>query len=310
MKAVEIDDYGDADSLRLVERAIPEPAAGQVLVKVMAATFNPIDIKRASGVMKQIFPLHFPWIPGGDLSGIVEAVGEGVTTFNVGDEVYGDAEDGGTYADYVVIDADKVAIKPARLTHAEAASLGLVAQTAKQAIERAAVKDGQTVLIHGAGGAVGSAAVQLAVRSGATVVAVASQSDAARLLEYGAATVIDRDSAFEQSVANVDVVIDVVGGSVQARSFGLLKRDGILISLTQPPSKETASEHGVRAEMLHTRPNKADLDALRSIIDAGDLKPFLGPRYPLEAAASVWRDYGKGGIKGKIVIEIDKAGTD
>lgn len=310
MIAVEIDDYGDADGLKLVEREQPQITADQVLVKVKATTFNPIDIKRAAGVMKQIFPLHFPWIPGGDLSGVVEAVGEDVRAFKVGDEVYGDAEEGGTYADYVAIAADKVAIKPKGLSHAEAASLGLVAQTAKQAIERADLKAGQTVVIQGAGGAVGSAAVQLAARSGSTVAAIASQSDADRLLEYGAAIVIDRDATFEQSIADVDVVIDTVGGPLQARLLGLLKKGGILISLTQPPSQEAAAQHGVRAEMLHTRPNKADLDFLRGIIDAGELRPFLGPRYTLADAAKVWKDYKTGGIKGKIVIEVDPAEAD
>ena len=167
MKAIQIKQYGGAEQLQMVEAAKPRAAAGQVVVRIAATSFNPIDPNRASGNMRQVFPLKFPFTPGGDFSGVVDAVGEGVKGFQVGDEVIGYSMEGGAYAEFIAIDAQKIALKPKRVSHIEAASLALVAQTAIQMLDRGDVEEGDTVLIHGAGGAVRSVLVQVAHQRGA-----------------------------------------------------------------------------------------------------------------------------------------------
>jgi NADPH:quinone reductase-like Zn-dependent oxidoreductase len=172
MKAIQIDQYGGEDLLHVVEVPKPKADEKQVVVRVVAATFNPIDGKLTSGNMRQIMPLQFPFVPGQDFSGVVDSVGEGVEDYKPGEEVFGYSHNGGAYAEYIAIDANKVAPKPKRLSHEQSASLALGAQTAFEMVNRANVQKGQTVLIQGAGGAVGSIAVQEAHRRGATVIAL------------------------------------------------------------------------------------------------------------------------------------------
>ncbi|EOH6072773.1 NADP-dependent oxidoreductase [Burkholderia cenocepacia] len=304
MKVIELQSYGGADALHLAEYSNPTVGPGQVLVRVVATSFNPIDPKRASGALKAIFPLRFPFVPGGDVSGIVEMVGVGATGYAVGDAVYGYTADGGAYAEYIAIDATKIAKKPANLSHMEAASLALVGQTATQAVEAAGVEKGRVVLIQGAGGAVGSIAVQLAHRIGARVIGTASPNDAERLLSYGADQIISRDTPFEDQVAKVDAVIDTVGEEVQARSLKVLKPGGILVALSQPPSQDEAARQGVRAVMLLTETSTANLDTLRERIESGDVIPFLGRSYPLADVPQAWREAADGKTKGRIVFQV------
>jgi NADPH:quinone reductase-like Zn-dependent oxidoreductase len=191
MKAVVLQDFGGPEQLTWKEVPQPVPSAGQVLIRVAAPSLNPVELKRASGTMRQIFPVEFPFIPGGDFSGVVEGLGEGVTEFRIGDEVYGYCFRGGAYAEFLVIDANVIAPKPAILSHEETASLALVAQTASQALQEAALHAGQTILIHGAGGSVGNVAVQLAKKIGASVIAVCHSASVDRLRSYRADEVID-----------------------------------------------------------------------------------------------------------------------
>src|ERR1700739_3403978 len=208
MKAIQTKQYGGEEQLELAE--LPKPAArkGQVVVRVFATTLNPIDLKLTSGDIRQMMPLQFPFVPGADFSGVVDSVGEGVSEFRVGDEVWGYPVGGGSYAEYVAVDADKIARKPKTLDHIEAASLALVGQTALQMVDQAAVQKGQTVLIHGGGGAVGSVAVQELHRRGGKVIATAGRASFDRLTTYGADELIDYESTpFEKSVHGVDVVL-------------------------------------------------------------------------------------------------------
>jgi NADPH:quinone reductase-like Zn-dependent oxidoreductase len=305
MKAIQINQYGGEDLLQMVE--VPKPKAGkdQVVVRIVATTFNPIDAKLTSGSMRQIMPLQFPFIPGADFSGVVDSVGEGVKEYKSGDEVFGDSPTGGAYAEYIAIDADKVAPKPKKLNHFESASLALVAQTALQMVDRANVQKGQTVLIHGAGGAVGSIAVQEAHRRGATVIATASASSLGRLKEYGADRVIDYTTErFEDYAKNVDVVLDAVGGEVQQRSFSVLKPGGVLIAITQPPSEQEAAKHKVKASMLVTQASSACLRKIAQLADGGEIKPHIGKVYPFAEVARAWRDARSHQIDGKLVFQV------
>jgi NADPH:quinone reductase-like Zn-dependent oxidoreductase len=305
MKAIQIKQYGGEEQLEMANVPRPQPGAGQVVVRTVATSFNAIDPKRASGVVRQMFPLRFPFIPGGDFSGVVDAVGEDVEDIEPGDEVFGYSFEGGAYAEFIAIGADKIALKPKSATHIEAASLALVAQTALQMLDRADVHKGRTVLIQGAGGAVGSVAVQFAHQRGATVVGTASAASIDRVRGYGADLVIDYAATpFENSVECVDAVLDMVGGEVQHRCFGVLKPGGVLVATTQPPSQEQAASHQISASMLITETSTANLQTVARLVEEGKIKPFIGHVYPLSEVRQAWRNSRSKHLEGKIVFTV------
>lgn len=306
MKAIILNNYGLAE-LRYQEIAKPVVAEDQVLVKIHATAVNHIDIGMAAGAMKNVFPLKFPWIPGYDLAGVVEAVGAKVQGFKAGDEVYGASLSGGTYAEYIAISPAIIALKPRTLDLTEAASVPVSAETAEQVLFRhAGVEKGQTILIHGGAGAVGIYAVQMAHEAGARVLVTASLEDKVFLEGLGADEVIDyKGKAFESVVNNVDAVIDFVGGAVQERSYSVIREGGILISLNQPVSEELAVKYKIRAVFSELRPSTEGLSRIGGQIDSGALKVYVGGVYPLERTAEAWgRLQGKGGEKkyGRIVL--------
>jgi len=307
MRAIELKDFGGPEQLIEVETPKPIAGRGQVVVRIHATSFNPVDIKRASGKMRQVFPVTFPFIPGGDLSGTIESLGANIVGHQIGDEVYGDTETAGTYAEFIAISVDRIARKPRNLTHVEAASLSVVAQTALQALDHAHLKSGQSILIHGAGGAVGSAAVQLAHLRGAHVIATASPSSFDRLQSYGADQLIDyKSTPFETVIKTpVDAVLDTIGGEVQQRSYTVLKPGGTLVAIAQPPSKVEAAKHGVKALFFSTESSPATLRELTQAIEAGQLKPFVGRTYPLSQVAQAWQDITTTRIEGKVVFTTD-----
>jgi NADPH:quinone reductase-like Zn-dependent oxidoreductase len=301
MKAIIFNNYGLAE-LRYQEVAKPVAAEDQVLVKIHATAVNHIDIGMAAGAMKNVFPLKFPWIPGYDLAGVVEAVGAKVQGFKVGDEVYGASLDGGTYAEYIAISPATIALKPRTLDFTEAASVPVSAETAEQFLFRHAnAQKGQTVLIHGGAGAVGAYVVQMAHQAGLKVLVTASLEDKDFLLGLGADEVIDyKGQPFESVVKNIDAVIDLVGGAVQERSYPVIKEGGILVSANQPVSEELAVKHKIRAVFSQLQPSTEGLSRIAGQIDSGALKAYAGEVYPLERTAEAWgRLQGKGGAKGE-----------
>jgi NADPH:quinone reductase-like Zn-dependent oxidoreductase len=303
MKTVQMSEYGSEEQFKLVDVPKPQPQAGQILVGIAATSFNPIDPKRASGAMRQIFPVEFPFTPGGDFSGVVESAGQGADGFKAGDEVFGYSMPGGAYAEYLAIGASQAALKPKSVNHVEAASLAMVSLTALQMLDRAGVKKGQTVLIHGAGGAVGGVAVQAAHQRGIKVIGTASAASLDRVRSYGAEKVIDYNAAqFENEVKDVDAVLDTVGGAVQQRSYGVIKSGGVLVAASQPPSQDEAKKHNVTAGMIQTEVSSAGLQTLARMIDAGEIKPCVGKVYPLSEVAQGWRDAKSKHIEGKIVF--------
>ncbi len=307
MKVIELKQYGGPEQLAEADLPKPEAKPGEVVVRVFATSYNPIDSKQASGAMREMLPIKMPFVPGVDFSGTVDTLGEGVEDFKAGDEVYGGSMAGGSYAEFVAVGADKIARKPRSLGHAEAASLALVGQTAMQALEQAKLEAGQTILIHGAGGAVGSVAVQAAHQMGAYVIASASTESRARLLEYGADEMIDYQATpFESVAREVDVVLDGIGGDVQQRSFAVLKPGGMLVALSQPPSQEEAAKHQVGAIMLQTNVSAASLQSLTEKINAGEIQPFVGRTYPLSDVAQAWTDVHAEHIEGKIIFTVAK----
>jgi NADPH:quinone reductase-like Zn-dependent oxidoreductase len=260
MKAIRVHNYGGPEVLRFEDAPRPTPGSSELLVRVHAASVNPIDWKARAGHV----PLPLPFIPGWDVSGVVEPAGTDVTKFKKGDDVYGHpdvAHSGGGYAEYVILNEQNAALKPRSLDHVHAAALPVVALTAWQALfDKASLSKGQKILIHGAAGGVGSFAVQLAKWKGAHVIGTASGNNQAFLRELGVDEPIDYEkSRFEDVVHNVDVVLDTIGGDTQDRSWKVLKRGGILVSIVQPPSAEEATKHGVRAEYFSAQPSGSQI---------------------------------------------------
>jgi len=292
MKAIQLPHYGAADQLRYEEIPTPRAGPGQVLVRVRAAAVNPLDSKIASGALQQLMPLTFPWTPGNDFAGTVEAVGAGVTTVKPGQQVYGTGSAGGAYAEYFVAAAETVAPKPTTLSFVEAASVPVGALTAWQGLTRGGqLKAGQTVLIHGGAGAVGAYAVQFAHQLGAHVIATAAAEDLDFVRSLGADEVIDYHATrFETVVQDMDVVFDLVGGDTQQRSFAVLKPGGYLVATSQPPSAEEAAKHGVHGVMFQMKPSAEDLARVARQLDAGTLKIDVARTYPLAQAGQAWAD--------------------
>lgn len=312
MKAIVLAAYGSPENLQYRDVTKPVPAPDEVLVNIRAAAVNHIDYEKASGAMKQVFPLEFPWIPGYDFAGLIEAVGEQVKNVAVGDEVYGTSTQSGTYADYLVIHPEQIARKPSTLSFIEAASVPVSAETAWQVLfEHARLSSGQTVLIHGGGGAVGTYAVQLAHQAGATVIVTASAKTKDSLALLGADQIIDYQSKpFETLVSGVDAVIDLVGGAMQQRSYGVIKEGGYLVSINQPVSPERAAQYGIHAVFAELHPTREGLSRIAQQIDAGQLRIHLGNVYPLSQAAQAWQELmgepvsGRQKQSGRIVLQM------
>lgn len=308
MKAIELSDYGGPDALHLIDRETPTPGSGQILVRIAATSLNPLDMNRASGALKAHFPLTFPFVPGGDFSGEVASLGDDVAGLAVGDQVFGNAVAGGAYAEYIAIETEKVAVKPTNITHAEAASVALVGQTAMQALAAANLHAEQTLFVTGLGGAIGNLIAQLLRGSGIRLIGTAAARDRDRLLAAGASAVIDPTEAFEDAVGKVDAVIDGVGGDVQARCWRVLKDGGVLVALNQPPSSEEADTIGARAIMLFTDTTTASLNRLRTRIESGQVQPRIGRHYPLADVGRAWSNVAADRAHGKTVIEVASLG--
>lgn len=305
MKAVRIHEYGGPEVLRYEDVPRPEPAADEVLVRIHAAGVNPIDWKVREG---HIPSYSLPLILGWDLSGVVEAAGSATADFKVGDEVYtaADREHIGSYAEYVTIPESQLAIKPKSIDHIHAAGVPLAALTAWQAIfEKADLSAGQTVLIHGAAGGVGHYAVQFAKWKGAKVIGTATGEGVDIVRDLGADEVIDyKQKRFEDEVHDVDVVLDVIAGETQERSWRVLKKGGILVSTLGISSPEAASEHGVRAEAVYRHADAGQLKQIAELIDDGHVAPVVETVLPLAEARRAHEISQSGQAHGKIVLRV------
>jgi len=307
MKAIRIHQYGGPEVLAQVEMQRPAPGANEVLIKVKAASVNPIDWKLRAGYMKDIFPLTFPATLGLDVSGTIEEVGLGAAGFKRGDEVYAslEMEAGGGYAEYVVAREAIVAEKPGTLNHVQAAAVPVAGLTAWQALfEVAQLRAGQKVLIHAAAGGVGNFAVQFAKAKGAYVIGTASSKNQAFLGELGVDKAVDyQRTRFEDVVHDADVVLDTVGGDTQERSFKALKKAGILVSIVQPPSQELAAKYGVRALFYGSHPSSSNLAEIARLIDSGKVKTVVETVLPLAEARRAHELSQSGHARGKIVLK-------
>jgi NADPH:quinone reductase-like Zn-dependent oxidoreductase len=252
-----------------------------------------------------------PFIPGLDLAGVVEAVGSDVSTVAVGDAVYGYSNMGrqGAYAEYAVVDAGEIAPKPSSVGFVTAAAVPLVGLTAWQGLfEVAGLQPGQTVLIHGAGGGVGSLAVQFALHKGARVLATAGSDKIALLRDLGVAETIDYTTTrFEDVARDIDVVFDTVGGELLERSWSVLKPGGIYVTPAGQPEAEAAAARGVRASGMLAQAKPTDLTEIASFIDSGTVKPVVSTVLHLAEARQAHELLEAGHTRGKIVLRVVEA---
>ena len=308
MKAVSIYSYGGPDVLVYEDAPRPHPADGEVLVRVHAAGINPVDWKIREGHLKDMLHHTFPLVLGWDVSGVVEAVGSGLTRIKAGDEVFSrpDIMRDGAYAEFIVIRESEVALKPKSIDHLHAAALPLGGLTGWQTLfDAGGLQPGQRVLIHAAAGGVGHLAVQLAKWKGAHVIGTAAERNHEFLRKLGVDQVIDYDTErFEEVIQPVDVVLDTMGGDTQARSCKVLKRGGILVSIASPPSAETAAAQGVRQAFVFTQPNAAELTEIAQLADADKLKVIVETVLPLSDATRGQELSQRGHTRGKIVLRV------
>lgn len=307
MQAIRIHNYGGADVLMLEETPTPTPKANEVLVKVQAASVNPVDWKIREGHMKDMIPIQFPATLGSDFAGVIEAVGPDVTNWQVGQSVFGSpAQGSGAYAQYAAAASQTIAEKPNNVDFAQAASLPVAALTAWQGLfDHGHLEAGQSVLIHGAAGGVGMFAVQFAKWKGATVYATAGADDLDWARELGADTVIDyKNARFEDSAKDVDLVLDLIGGETQTRSFAVIKPGGALIATAQPPAPAAGKDKHIRAEMMNMKPTTAALQQVIDLLSEGKIRTFIGATFPLAEVKQAHELSQNGHVRGKIILEI------
>jgi NADPH:quinone reductase-like Zn-dependent oxidoreductase len=304
MKAIRVYAYGSPEGLLLEDIAAPVAGAGEVLIDVAGAGVNPIDWKVLSGAMQAFIPLPLPFTPGIEVAGTVVALGTGVTEFAVGDEVFGFINIVGGYATQAVAQASKLALKPRTLSALQAAAVPASALTAWQALtEHAVVQPHQKVLIHAAAGGVGSMAVQIAKYLGAEVYATASARNHEYVKALGADHLIDYSTqVFEEQVGKVDVVLDLVGGDTQQRSFAVLKKHGVLVSPVSAPNASLANDHDVTAINFAARSDAQQLAHIGELFDQGRLSVTV-EAYPLSAAkAAIEKSLGRH-LQGRLVLD-------
>ncbi len=304
MKAIRIHEYGDANVLRYEDADKPNILPNDVLIRVIATSFNPVDAKIRQGFMKDNLPKTFPFVLGWDCAGIVEEIGKSVTKFKVGDEVFTMPEfaRGGTYAEFVAVDENQVALKPKTISFPESASLPMVAQTALTVMETSQLQPNQRILIHGGAGGVGSNAIQIAKALGAYVITTASGDGIELVKSLGADEVIDyKTTSFKDVVKDVDVVLDVLGGQTQEDSWQVMKKGGILIATAFPPNQEKAEQFGVRAQFIFTQPRGEALEKIAQMVDKKQIRPNVGTELSLANAQQAHES--KGG-NGKTIINI------
>src|SRR5438477_10600895 len=306
MKAIVAHKYGGPEVLKFEQVPRPEPKENEALVRVIASGVNPADPLTLSGKYAREFGTHLPLIPGYDIAGIVEKAGAKVTKLKAGDAVYGYPTFGGGWAEYVNVTEGEVAAKPASLSFTEAAAVPMGALTAWQAlIDVAQLHSGPTILIHGGSGGVGSFAVQIAKARGARIIATASTANQDLIKQLGADVAIDYTKIkFEDVAKDVDAVLDPVGKETLARSYGVLKKGGIVMCLVALPDRAELQKRGIHGAAISAHPDTADLTQIARLIDAGKIKPIVTQVLPLSEAIAAQQQAATHHTRGKVVLRI------
>lgn len=309
MKAIRLHGRGGPDRLVYEDAPQPHPGQGEVLVRVKATAVIATELRWPETYQTKAGGERSLPIPGHDLAGVVAEVGPGVTDIAGGVEVYALTafDRDGAEAEYTIALPSELAPKPRSLDYVQAAAVPLSVLTAWQAFfDHAGLAVGQTVLIHGAAGGVGVFAVQLARWAGAYVIGTASARNSDFLRELGTNEAIDYTTTrFEDAVHDVDIVLDTVGGETLERSWGVLKKGGVLVSVASPPSSEQAKAHGVRSVWFIVKPNRDQLIRVSELIDAGRMRASVETVLPLSQARQAYEQASQRHTRGKIVLRVD-----
>lgn len=313
MKAIILTEAGGTENLSLREIETPQPIEGEVLVNVRALSINPVDIKtRKGGALLASMKESGPVILGWDISGVITAVGAGVTTFKEGDEVFGMVNfpgHGKAYAEYVAVPAAHLALKPPTISHNEAAATTLAALTAWQVlVQQAALQKGQHVFIHAAAGGVGHFAVQIANYFGATITGTASEANREFLQSLGVHHFIDYTKEdFTKAAKEVDIVLDPLGGETTLKSLSVVKKGGTLVSIVggaKEPVQQRAAEKGVTAKNYLVHSSGEDMRQLAVLLQEGTLRPVVSHVFSFDQMAAAHQQIESGRTRGKIVVTI------
>jgi alcohol dehydrogenase len=314
MKSIQINKYGGSDVVEVNKTAsVPSISSGKILVNVKASGVNPSDWKIREGYFQQMAPLQFPSTLGGDFSGSVKQIGEAddlSSDFKQGDEVYGYISvlsgGSGAFAELALANKDSIAYKPKSLNHLEAAGLPLVGVCAWQAlVENIELSKDQKILIHGGAGGIGSIAIQLAKHLGAHVATTVSTDDKQFVQQLGADQIIDyKKENFEDLIHDYDAVLDTVAGETYVRSFKVLKRGGIIVSMLEQPNTELMTQYGIKAIFLFSQVNRQRLTKLAQWVDENNIKVNIDKTFPLDEAGKAL-DYQNGvHPRGKVVLTV------
>ena len=308
MFALRIHEQGTSEGLAYEEAPMPEPGTGDVLVRVHAASFTPTELAWTSTWVDRLGHDRRPVIPGHEVSGTVESLGFGTTEFAIGDAVYGltDWYRDGTLATHVAVEARNLAPKPVSLDHVQAAALPMPGLTAWQALfVHGHVSAGDRVLIHGAGGGVGTAAVQLGRAAGARVIATGRGTVRELVTELGVERFVDVDrERFEDVAEDVDVVFDLVGGEILTRSAATVRDGGIIVSVVDDPTDQILDADRVKGLYFVVGPDRKQLEELARRADAGKLRPVVGQVFDLADGAKAFGAKRGTGLPGKVVLRI------
>ncbi len=307
MKAVRIHEYGNSGVLKYEDAPVPEIGPDEVLVRVRACGVNPVDWKIREGYMAQMGRTILPLTLGWDVAGTVEKTGTLVKRFRQGDPVFcrPDTSRNGGYAEFAAVKTIEMAMAPESLSPEQAAGFPLAAQTAWMALfEVGGLRPGQSVLIHGASGGVGTFAVQLARATGAKVVGTTSGKNFGMVKSLGADQIIDYTKEdFSKSVSGLDMVLDTIGGDTQARSWSVLRKGGVLVS-TVGADEKAASAHGVFGKSFMLQANGARLEELGRLADAGVITAVIEKVFPLTEAKAAQDLSQSGHANGKIILKV------
>jgi len=306
MKAIVAHEYGGPDVLKYEDVPLPEPKENEILVRVIASGVNPADPLILNGKYAKEFGTHLPLVLGYDMAGVVVRAGAKVTKLRVGDPVYAYLLWGGGWAEYCISNEGESAIKPKSLGFIDASAVPLAALTAWQAlIDIGKIENGQTVLIHGGSGGVGSFAIQIAKAHGARVIATASTANQDVLKQLGAEVAIDyTKQKFEEIAHDVDLVLDPVGRDTLARSYGVIKKGGIVVTIVSRCDQAELKKHEIRGASLSSHPDSGELGEITKLIDGGKIKPIVTEVLPLTDAAKADAQAETHHTRGKIVLKI------
>ena len=308
-RAVRLSWFGGPEALQIDSVAIPQPQADEVLVRVMAASVNPVDYKIREGKFPPICEDKLPIILGRDLAGTIETVGQGAHALAIGDAVFAHIGfDRGAQSEFVIVKAAELIAAPKSIDLVHAAAVPLAAMTAWQGLfDRGGLVNGQTVLIHGGAGGVGHLAIQFAKAKGATVLTTVGSDDVDFARSIGADTVIDyKEGRFEDGAKDVDLVFDLVGGETQDRSFAVIREGGTLVSTIAVESPEKGEARGIRVpDRWMAQPNGAQLKEVADLIDAGEVRVEVAETFPLDRVRDAYNQVEKGHVRGKIVLTFE-----